>query len=106
MDTNDLREKTYEILTKAEEIDHIVTVHLGTICSRQSNENEFLCEALEFVQGIVGNPIGFLENWGLEDVVEYVSFTQNMKNLGNHIERIMTIPIENRGRTIEEIYYR
>ena len=46
MDTNDLREKTYEILTKAEEIDHIVTVHLGTICSRQSNENEFLREAL------------------------------------------------------------
>ena len=106
MDTNDLTEKTYEVLTIAEGIDHIVTVHLGTICSRQSNENEFLQEALEFVHGIVGNPVGFLENWGLEEVVEHGGFTLSMINLGNHIERIMAIPLKGRGRTIEEIFYR
>ena len=106
MDTNDLTEKTCEILTIAEGIDHIVTVHLGTICSRQSNENEFLQEALEFVQGIVGNPVVFLENWGLEEVVEYGGFTQSMINLSNYIERTMAIPLRGRGRTIEEIFYR
>ena len=106
MDTNDLTEKSYEILNIAEEIDHIVTVHLGTICSRQSNENEFLQEALEFVQGLVGNPLGFLENWGLVDVLEYSGFTQSMIELSSHIERIMAIPLKDRGRTIEEIFYR
>lgn len=92
MDTNDLTEKTYEVLTIAEGIDHIVTVHLGTICSRQSTENEFLQEALEFVQGIVCNPMGFLENWGLVDVVDYGGFTQSMISLSNHIERIGNSP--------------
>ena len=106
MDTNDLTEKSYEILNIAEEIDHIVNVHLGTICSRQSNENEFLQEALEFVQGLVGNPLGFLENWGLVDVLEYSGFTQSMIELSSHIERIMAIPLKDRGRTIEEIFYR
>ena len=106
MDTNDLTEKAYEILTIAEGIDHIVTVHLGTICSRLSTENEFLQEALEFLQGIVGKPAEFLENWGLEEVVECGNFTQNIICLSNHIERIMAIPHKDRGRTIEEIFYR
>jgi len=106
MDTNDLTEKAYEILTTAEGIDHIVTVHLGTICSRLNTENEFLQEALEFVKGIVGKPMEFLENWGLEEVVEYGDFSQNIISLSSHIERIMAIPLKDRGRTIEEIFYR
>jgi hypothetical protein len=106
MDTNDLTEKAYEILTMAEGIDHIVTVHLGTICSRLSNENEFLQEALEFMKGIVGKPTEFLENWGLKEVVDYGDFTQDIISLSNHIESIMQISLKDRGRTIEEIFYR
>ena len=106
MDTNDLTEKAYEILTVAEGIDHIVTVYLGTICTRKSNEDEFLQEALEFVRGIAGSPKDFIENWGLEEVLEYGAFKQSMLNLWKQIEGIMAIPLKGRGKTIEEIYYR
>ena len=106
MDTNNLTEKAYEILTVAEGIDHTVTVNLGAICSRLSNENEFLQVALEYVQDIIGKPVEFLENWGLKEDVEYGDFTQGIINLKNQIESIIKISLEDRGLTIEEIFYR
>ena len=103
MDTNDLTEKAYEILTTAEEIDHIVTVNLGAICSRLSNENEFLQVALEYLQGIIGNPKESLENWGLDENIG--DFAQSIIYLRNHIENIMQISLKDHGRTIDEIFY-
>ena len=106
MDTNDLTEKAYEILNKAEEIDHVVTINLGAICSRLSNEDEFLQVALEYVQGIVDNPKGYIENWGLDENLDYEDFAQSNINLRNLIESIMQISLKDRGRTIEEIFFR
>ena len=106
MDTNDLTEQAYEFLSIAEEIDHIVTVNLGAICSRLSNEGEFLQVAQEYMQGIIGNPKEFIENWGLDENLEIENFTQTIINLRNHIERVLQISIKDRGRTIEEIFYR
>ncbi len=106
MDTNDLTEMTYEILSIAEEVDHIVTVHLGTICSRHSKEDEFLGEALGFVQRIIGDPEGFIEYWGIEEEVENEIFTNSLISLSKQMKRIMAIPIKDRGLTIEEIYFR
>ena len=106
MDTNNLTEKAYEILTIAEGIDHTVTVNLGAICSRLSNEDDFLQVALEYMHSIIGNPKAFLENWGLDENLEIEDFAQSIINLMNLMERVMQISIKDRGRTIEEIFYR
>lgn len=106
MDTNGLTEKSFEILTVAENIDHIVTVYLGTICTRQSNEDEFLKNAHEFVSGIAGSPRNFFVNWGLGETLDYRVFIQGMMNLSKQIEDVMAIPLKDRGSTIEEIHFR
>lgn len=106
MDTNDLTEQAYEILSIAEQIDHIVTVNLGVMCSRLSNEDEFLQVAQEYMQGIISNPTEFIENWGLDENLEIENFAQSIINLRNHIVRVLQITIKDRGRTIEEIFYR
>jgi hypothetical protein len=90
----------------AEEIDHMVTVSLGAMCTRIPSEGEFLQEALGFAQGLAENPISYLENWGLADKVDSEAFSLRMRNLGKHIHDIIEIPIENRGQTREEKYYR
>jgi len=42
MDTNDLTEKAYEILTLAESINRTLTVHIGAMCSRYQHEDDLL----------------------------------------------------------------
>lgn len=50
MDTNDLTEKAYEILNLSEDINHLITVHIGAMCSRFKQEDDFLYAVLKFIQ--------------------------------------------------------
>ena len=106
MDTNDLTEKAFESLLIAEEIDHMVTVSLGVMCTRLSSEDDFLREAFGYVKALSGNPRNFLENWGLADYLNSQVFSFKMKNLSNYIQEVIAIPIEDRGVTREEKYYK
>ncbi|MDF1576497.1 MAG: hypothetical protein P1P86_15020 [Bacteroidales bacterium] len=106
MDTNDLTEKAFETLMIAEEIDHMVTVSLGAMCTRMPSEGEFLQEALGFAEALAENPTGYLENWGLSDEHDSEAFSLRIKSLSKHIHNVIAIPIENRGQTREEKYYR
>ena len=106
MDTNDLTEKAFENLLIAEEIDHMVTVSLGVMCTRLSSEDDFLQEAFGYVKALSENPRDFMENWGLADYLDSWVFSHKMKKLSDYIREVMAIPIENRGMTREEKYYR
>ncbi len=83
MDTNDLTEKAFESLLIAEEIDHMVTVSLGVMCTRLSSEDDFLREAFGYVKALSENPRNFLENWGLSDCLDSEVFSLKMKNLSS-----------------------
>lgn len=52
MDTNDLTVKAYEVLELSEKVHHLITVHIGAMCSRFSGENEFL-EAVNKLRNMV-----------------------------------------------------
>ena len=106
MDTNDLTEKSYEILKLAEDIDHIVTVHIGAMCGRFKNEDKFLLNVIKFVQGIIDDPEDFIESWDLEEEISLETFTDDLLNLKKYTEGVMAIPIEDRGLTIEERDFR
>lgn len=106
MDTNDLTEKAFESLLIAEETDHMVTVSLGVMFSRLSSEDDFLREAYGYVKALSENPGDFMANWGLADYLDSRVFSHKMKKLSDHIREVMAIPIENRGMTREEKYYR
>ena len=106
MDTNDLTEKAYEILKISEDIDHIITVHIGAMCSRFDQENDFLIGVKKYIQEIVDNPEDFIEEWGIEEEINPNSLTSSMQKLKSYVGEIMDIPLENRGHTIEEIDFR
>lgn len=106
MDTNDLTEKAFDSLLIAEEIDHMVTVSLGVMCTRLSSEDDFLQEAFGYVKALSENPRDFLAYWGLADYLDSWVFSHKMKKLSDYIREVMAIPIENRGMTREEKYYR
>ena len=55
MDTNDLTAKAYEVLEFSEEVHHLITVHIGTMCSRYSDENEFLEAVNKLINSIKDN---------------------------------------------------
>ena len=101
MDTNDLTAKAYEILEFSEEVHHLITVHIGAMCSRFSDENEFLEAVNKFINSIKDNPEDFIDHWDL--TVEVASFQTGLSALQNLIVKIIEIPIEKRGLTIEQI---
>ena len=106
MDTDDLTEKAFKSLLLAEEIDHMVKVSLGVMCTRLSSEDDFLQEAFGYVKALSENPRNFLAYWGLADYLDSQIFSFKMKNLSNYIQEVIAIPIENRGMTREEKCYR
>jgi hypothetical protein len=42
MDTDDLTEMAYDTLRIAEDINHLITIHLGVMSKNYSNEDEYL----------------------------------------------------------------
>jgi hypothetical protein len=103
MDTNDLTVKAYEVLEFSEEVHHLITVHIGAMCSRFSDENKFLEAVNKLINSIKDNPEDFIDNWDLADEVKVASFHTGLSELQNHIAKIIEIPMENRGLTIEQI---
>ncbi|MCF8052778.1 MAG: hypothetical protein K9L59_16170 [Desulfobacterales bacterium] len=102
MDTNDLTEKTYEILKLSEDIDHIITVHIGAMCGRYNDEDMFLSHAFKFITGIMDAPDEFIEDWGIEEGAEPGAFKSGLSSLKGYIQEVMAIPYKERGMTIEE----
>ena len=100
MDTNDLTAKAYEVL-EFSEVHHLITVHIGAMCSRFSDENEFLEAVNKLINSIKDNLEDFIDHWDL--TVEVASFQTGLSALQNLIVKIIEIPIENRGLTIEQI---
>ena len=103
MDTNDLTVKAYEVLNISEETNHLITVHIGAMCSRFSNENDFLEAVSELINSIKDNPEDFIDNWDLADEVNIASLHTGLSKLQNYVFKIIQTPFENRGSTIEQI---
>ena len=106
MDTNDLTEKAYEILKLSEDINHLITVHIGAMCSRFQQEDDFLNAVTEFIQAIKDEPEDFIEDWGIEDEIDASSLIFSLSKLKAYVEETIKTPMGNRGLTIEEIDFR
>jgi len=75
----------------AEEIDHMVTVSLGVMCTRLSSEDDFLREAFGYVKALSENPRDFMAYWGLADYLDSRVFSQKMKKLSDYIQEVLEI---------------
>jgi hypothetical protein len=102
MDTNDLTEKSYEIFRIAEEIHHLITVHIGATCGRCQHEKEFLGAVVKFIRAVEGNPRSFIDDWNLDDELDTTSLLSGLSKLGDYVQGTIETPIRDRGLTIEE----
>ena len=103
MDTNELTSKAYEVLELSEEVHHLITVYIGAMCSRFSDENDFLKAVSKFINDIKDCPRDFIDNWDLNAEVNEALLYTGLSKLQNHIINTIEIPIEDRGLRIEQI---
>ena len=106
MDTNDLTEKAYEILNIAEGINHLITVHIGALAISFSEEDEYLYAILELLSEIMKDPDGFIEDWDIAEEIDGNILKAGLERLAQYTKEVINIPIENRGITIEDKYFR
>jgi hypothetical protein len=105
MDTNDLTEKAWEILTIAEEINHIITIHIGAMCSDYQTEDKFLKGVINFIRKILDDPEEFMDYWNLYDEIDVPEMVSGLSRLKNYANEVIKTPMQNRGKTIEEINF-
>jgi len=103
MDTNDVTEKAYEILILAKDRNHLITVQIGVICTHNETENDFLKEALNFLQSKIDKSDSFIEDWGIDDEIDAEALRIGLLNFKSYVEETINTPMNYRGRTIEEI---
>ena len=67
MDTDDLSEMAYGIIVHAAQLSDTLKADLGARSLRYTNEDDWLCGVLKFLQEIVAKPDDYVDYWNLEE---------------------------------------
>ena len=92
MDTDDLSEEAYEVLTIARTINEFLWVELGSLSSEYEDEEVYLKGMLQFIQKIKDDPEGFQDMWLLEEPIN----PRCLLNLKEQIKKVQSIPYQQR----------
>lgn len=97
MDTDDLSEMAYMSIGLAGEASGCLRAELGAACSRYRNEDDYLRGILAHVRRIERVPLNYIEEWDLPEDEE-LEFTPRVRALREHIEKILALPLAERGK--------
>ena len=92
MDTDDLSEEAYEILTAAHIINEFLWVELGALSSEYKDEEGYLKGALKFIREIKKDPEGFQDMWLLEEPID----PKHLLQLEEQIKKVQSILYQQR----------
>lgn len=92
MDTDDLSEEAYEILSVAHDINEFLWVVLGAMSSEYEDEEKYLKGMVKFIQSIKKDPEGFQDMWLLEEPIN----PRYLLQLEEQIKRVQRIPCQQR----------
>jgi hypothetical protein len=99
MDTDDLTEMAYEMISIAGEISEYLRCDIGVRSRDYKNEGEYLMGIHKFLRRILSRPHSYLESWNLEDEVDPKAFKRDVASLVEHIAATLATPISERGPT-------
>ncbi len=99
MDTDDLTEMAYEMITVAGKISEYLACDIGVRSKDCNNEDDYLTGIYRFLRGLIRRPRSYLEFWNLEDEVDPKIFKKEVANLVEHISTTLATPISERGPT-------
>ena len=99
MDTDDLTEMAYEMISIAGKISEYLVCDIGVRSKDYKNEDDYLTGIQRFLRGLIRRPRSYLESWNLEDEVDPKAFKKEVASLVEHISTILATPISERGPT-------
>lgn len=92
MDTDDLSEEAYEVLTIAQGINEFLWVELGALSIKYKDEEEYLKGALKFIRKTRKDPEGFQDLWLLEEPIN----AKHLLKLEEQIKKVQSIAYDQR----------
>ena len=92
MDTDDLSEEAYLIITTAHAINEFLWVQLGALSNEYKDEEGYLKGALQFIRKIRKDPEWFQDMWLLEEPIN----PGDLLKVEEQIKKVQSIPYEQR----------
>jgi hypothetical protein len=92
MDTDDLSEEAYEVLTIAHGINEFLWVEMGSLSSNYKDEESYLKGWLKFIKEIRKDPEEFQDRWLLEEPIN----PKHLLLLEEQIKKVQNIPYRQR----------
>lgn len=92
MDTDDLSEEAYAVLTIAHGINEFLWAEMGALSSKYQDEEEYLNGWLKFIRKIQKHPEGFQDLWLLEEPIS----PNHLLQLEEQIKEVQNIPYQQR----------
>ncbi|MBN1613727.1 MAG: hypothetical protein JW950_04585 [Deltaproteobacteria bacterium] len=96
MDTDDLTEMTYEIITRAGDVLDVLSNEIGASDSDKKTEEDFLRDVLSHLRKIQ-KPREYLD-WNYLDQIDVRVFYNEVARLLAHVEIISDTPYRQRGK--------
>jgi len=101
MDTDDLTEMAYNIITKAYGVSEFLAPQIGASCSNYKSEDMFLNGTEKIINKLIDHPKSHLEYWHLLETVDVEEFKEKLIDLHNYIKQVINTPLSKRGKAFE-----
>ena len=100
MDTDDLTEMSWDIITRTARVSDTLKAELGALASNFQSEDEWLRGIRAHLEEIIEDPHGYMDYWDLENEE---GLTADMiqdcaKELNNRVNAILDTPLSSRGK--------
>jgi hypothetical protein len=102
MDTDDLTEMAYETITLVGGILDVLRSEIGASASDKKTEDDFLLGVTVCLRRILKSPESYLDFWNYEDEVEVKVFRRRVTELLAYVEKVLSIPYQERGKTASD----
>lgn len=97
MDTDDLTEMAYEIITRAGDILDVLRSEIGSSASDKKVEDDFLHGVAVHLRNILKSSRSYLNDWNYLDDVDGQVFCREVSRLLKYVEKVLSIPYDRRG---------
>ena len=97
MDTDDLTEMAYEVISRADDVLDILRTEIGALAFRMKTEDDFLRGVTARLQKIVKSPKSYLDSWNCSEEVDITAFRNDLAELISFVNEVLDTPYSQRG---------
>jgi hypothetical protein len=98
MDTDDLTEMAYGIITQAGDVLDVLRSEIGASAYNQKTEDDFLRGFLAHLRRIQKSPRVYLDFWNYLEEIDVKVFRNKVVELSSYVEQVLATPYSQRGK--------